>query len=48
MLGNATTTRLFLQHLDNLHSEIVRARTTSTDDSASWASAQEYSYDTKL
>ncbi|KPI88780.1 hypothetical protein ABL78_2095 [Leptomonas seymouri] len=48
MLGNAKTTSLFLEHLNNLHSEIVRARTTSTEDSVSWASVQEYSYDSKL
>ncbi|KAK7202163.1 hypothetical protein NESM_000285900 [Novymonas esmeraldas] len=48
LLGDAVTTACFVQHLDHLHSEIVRARSTPTDDSTSWSTAQEYSHDMKL
>ncbi|KAG5480382.1 hypothetical protein LSCM4_06148 [Leishmania orientalis] len=48
LLGDLAITTCFEQHLEHLHSEIVRARSTPTDDAASWSDAQELSHDMKL
>ncbi|KAG5479996.1 hypothetical protein LSCM1_06415 [Leishmania martiniquensis] len=48
LLGDSAITTCFEQHLEHLHSEIVRARSTPTDDATSWSDAQEYSHDMKL
>ncbi|AYU78355.1 hypothetical protein LdCL_200012300 [Leishmania donovani] len=48
LLGDSAITTCFEQHLGHLHSEIVRARSTPTDDATSWSDVQEYSHDMKL
>ncbi|KAG5506439.1 hypothetical protein JKF63_05942 [Porcisia hertigi] len=48
LFGDAATTACFEQHLEHLHGEIVRARSTPRDDKKSWSEAQEYSHDMKL
>ncbi|GET88135.1 hypothetical protein, conserved [Leishmania tarentolae] len=48
LLGDEDITTCFEEHLGHLHSEIVRARSTPTDDATSWSEVQEYSHDMKL
>nr|CAJ2472472.1 unnamed protein product [Leishmania braziliensis] len=48
LLGDSDITACFEQHLEHLHSEIVRARNTPTEDARSWSDVQEYSHDMKL